>query len=54
MRGEIWTLRDDNYANKARPVVILQAELEYSFDSVIGLAGKLQKNMVNITRFCYF
>lgn len=35
MRGEIWTLRDNNYASKARPVIILQAELEHLFDSVI-------------------
>ena len=26
MRGEIWTLRDDRYASKARPVVIVQGD----------------------------
>jgi mRNA-degrading endonuclease toxin of MazEF toxin-antitoxin module len=26
-RGEVWTLRDDAYASKARPVVIVQADL---------------------------
>lgn len=26
MRGEIWTLRDDRYASKARPVVIVQSD----------------------------
>jgi mRNA interferase MazF len=34
-RGELWTLKDDNYAAKARPVVIVQASLENNFDSVI-------------------
>jgi mRNA interferase MazF len=34
-RGELWTLRDDNYASKARPVVIVQAEPEIAFNSVI-------------------
>ncbi|WP_028244873.1 type II toxin-antitoxin system PemK/MazF family toxin [Pseudoclavibacter soli] len=32
-RGEIWTLRDDRYASKARPVVV-QGDLE-QFDSVV-------------------
>ena len=34
-RGELWTLKDKNYASKARPVVIVQANLEINFDSVI-------------------
>ena len=34
-RGEIWTLRDRNYAAKARPVVIVQADLKNDFNSVI-------------------
>ena len=34
-RGELWTLRDRNYASKARPVVIVQADSENFFDSVI-------------------
>ncbi len=34
-RGEIWTLRDHNYASKARPVVIIQSDEHSSFDSVI-------------------
>jgi mRNA interferase MazF len=34
-RGEIWTLRDDGYASKARPVVIVQADLGGFFNSVI-------------------
>ncbi|MCI1747782.1 MAG: type II toxin-antitoxin system PemK/MazF family toxin [Acidipropionibacterium sp.] len=33
-RGEIWTLRDDRYASKARPVVVVQGDLE-QFDSVV-------------------
>ena len=33
-RGEVWTLQDDRYASKARPVVIVQGCLE-GFDSVI-------------------
>ena len=34
-RGEIWTLRDDNYASKARPVVIVQNDEYNDFDSII-------------------
>lgn len=34
-RGEIWTLRDREYASKARPVVIIQSDKHDSFDSVI-------------------
>jgi mRNA interferase MazF len=34
-RGEIWTLQDDRYANKARPVIIVQADPKESFNSVI-------------------
>jgi mRNA interferase MazF len=33
-RGEIWTLRDDNYAAKARPVVVIQTN-SAKFNSVI-------------------
>lgn len=33
-RGEIWTLRDDRYASKARPVVVVQGDLD-QFDSVV-------------------
>ena len=35
LRGEIWTLQDDGYASKARPVVIIQGETGDRFDSVI-------------------
>lgn len=34
-RGEIWSLRDRQYASKARPVVIVQSDKYGSFDSVI-------------------
>ncbi len=34
-RGEVWTLRDDGYASKARPVIVIQNEDIASFDSVI-------------------
>jgi mRNA interferase MazF len=34
-RGEIWTLKDKNYAAKIRPVVIVQADNENNFDSII-------------------
>ncbi len=34
-RGEIWTLRDEHYATKARPVVIIQSDLVDEFDSVV-------------------
>jgi len=34
-RGELWTLQDRNYTSKARPVVIVQANSESNFDSVI-------------------
>lgn len=35
MRGEIWTLRDDRYASKARPVVIVQSDEVHGFESVV-------------------
>lgn len=35
MRGEIWTMRDDLYASKARPVVIVQSDEICCFDSVV-------------------
>ena len=31
-RGELWTLRDDNYASKARPVLIVQSEQMSEFE----------------------
>lgn len=34
-RGEIWTLRDKNYASKARPVVVIQSDEYNTFNSVI-------------------
>ena len=34
-RGEIWTLRDRQYAQKARPVIVIQNDEFDSFDSVI-------------------
>ena len=34
-RGEVWTLRDDQYASKARPVVIVQNDEYCDFDSII-------------------
>ena len=35
MRGEIWTMRDDLYASKVRPVVIVQSDKISGFDSVV-------------------
>jgi mRNA interferase MazF len=34
-RGEIWSIRDDGYASKARPVLIVQSNLGEFFNSVI-------------------
>jgi len=34
-RGELWTLQDKGYASKARPVLIIQADIADSFDSII-------------------
>ncbi|SYZ34516.1 Uncharacterised protein [Propionibacterium australiense] len=34
-RGEVWTLRDDAYASKARPVVVVQSEEFPGFGSVV-------------------
>jgi mRNA interferase MazF len=34
-RGEIWTLHDEGYSSKARPIVIVQAHPGKLFDSVI-------------------
>lgn len=33
-RGELWTLRDEGYASKPRPVLVLQAD-EPSFESIV-------------------
>ena len=35
MRGEIWTMRDEIYASKARPVVIVQSDEVDGFDSIV-------------------
>lgn len=35
MRGEIWSMRDDLYVSKARPVVIIQSDEISGFDSVV-------------------
>jgi len=37
-RGEIWTLQDDPYASKARPVVIVQADPTDASDSGLLMA----------------
>jgi len=34
-RGELWTLQDKGYASKARPVLIIQADIIGDFDSII-------------------
>jgi len=34
-RGELWTLQDKGYASKARPVLIVQADVADNFDSII-------------------
>lgn len=34
-RGEIWTLRDNRYASKARPVIVIQDESVATFDSIV-------------------
>jgi mRNA interferase MazF len=34
-RGEIWAIRDDGYASKARPVIIVQSDPGEFFNSVI-------------------
>jgi mRNA interferase MazF len=36
-RGEVYTLRDEGFASKARPVVIVQDKERNSFNSVIPL-----------------
>jgi mRNA interferase MazF len=47
-RGEIWTLRDDRYASKARPVVIVQSDLVEDFDSVVlVLFTSVERESVN-------
>lgn len=35
MRGDVWTMHDDRYASKARPVVIVQSDDVSGFDSVV-------------------
>ena len=34
-RGEVWTLQDNGYASKARPVVVVQNDAVNSFDSIV-------------------
>ena len=34
-RGELWTLQDNSYSSKARPVLIVQADITDNFDSII-------------------
>jgi mRNA interferase MazF len=34
-RGEVWVLRDGEFASKARPVIVVQSDPEKLFDSVI-------------------
>ncbi|MCL2443570.1 MAG: type II toxin-antitoxin system PemK/MazF family toxin [Treponema sp.] len=34
-RGELWTLQDKGYSSKARPVLIVQADVTDNFDSII-------------------
>lgn len=34
-RGEIWVLRDDGYASKPRPVVVIQSDEITQFQSVV-------------------
>ncbi|GHT79197.1 hypothetical protein FACS1894104_3480 [Actinomycetota bacterium] len=35
LRGEVWTLRDEGYASKSRPVVVMQSEIGDAFDSIV-------------------
>jgi len=44
-RGELWTLKDRNYAAKARPVVIVQADIKNDFDSLF-----ICHNIINLRR----
>ena len=50
LRGEIWTLRDDAYASKARPVVVIQGELGDVFDSIILCLLTTYESSVTDTR----
>jgi mRNA interferase MazF len=52
-RGEIWTLRDKNYAGKSRPSVIIQELTDHIFDSIVlclmtTYDSELIKNRVKI------
>lgn len=35
LRGEVWTLHDEDYASKPRPVVVMQSKIGDAFDSVV-------------------
>ncbi|MDR0627043.1 MAG: type II toxin-antitoxin system PemK/MazF family toxin [Bifidobacteriaceae bacterium] len=36
MRGEVWTVRDDAYASKSRPAIVVQAnDISSEFQSVV-------------------
>ena len=49
-RGEIWTLQDEGYASKARPVVIVQSDLVDGSDSVILTLFTSFDNQVSSSR----
>ena len=50
MRGEIWTMRDDLYASKARPVVIVQSDEISGFDSVVLCLMTTYESLGMLTR----
>ena len=50
-RGEVYSLRDRQYASKARPVVIIQDDKIDSFDSVMQILKKLSVSEFHGSRF---
>ena len=53
-RGEIWTLMDDGYARKARPVIVIQSDEIDTFDSVVLCLFTTYESSKIPTRVCIF
>lgn len=52
-RGEIWTLRDRQYASKARPVIVIQNDAYDNFDSVMGIYAEACLSRITDKKHAY-
>jgi mRNA-degrading endonuclease toxin of MazEF toxin-antitoxin module len=46
-RGEIWTLRDEGFASKARPVVIVQDDVTVCREELGAFVGTLTDSQMS-------